>query len=71
MAANTTNPPARPGSLVGQALREAVFAGLISFGMFVLFVGLKTDQNMRNELVLTQRWGCWRSSSAWRWRAAS
>ena len=57
MAANTTNSPARPGSLVGQALREAVFAGLISFGMFVLFVGLKTDQNMRNELVLTQRWG--------------
>ena len=57
MAANSTNIPARPGNLVGQALREAVFAGLISFGMFVLFVGLKTDQNMRNELVLTQRWG--------------
>ncbi len=25
--------------------------------MFVLFVGLKTDQNIRNELILTQRWG--------------
>ena len=57
MAAHSTPSSARPGGLVGQALREAVFAGLISFGMFVLFVGLKTDQNMRNELVLTQRWG--------------
>lgn len=57
MAANSTNSPARPGNLVGRALREAVFAGAISLGMFVLFVGLKTDQNMRNELVLTQRWG--------------
>ena len=27
------------------------------FGLFVLFVGLKTDQNIRNELILVQRWG--------------
>ncbi|MBS3648984.1 high-affinity branched-chain amino acid ABC transporter permease LivM [Pseudaminobacter sp. 19-2017] len=39
------------------AIREALFAGAISFGLFVLLVGLKTDQNIRNELILVQRWG--------------
>ncbi len=53
----TTVPEARQGGLFARALRESLFAGLITFGMFVLFVGLKTDQNIRNELVLTQRWG--------------
>ncbi|WP_413874793.1 high-affinity branched-chain amino acid ABC transporter permease LivM [Albidovulum sp.] len=57
MAVQTTVPEVRQGGLVGRALRESLVAGLIAFGMFVLFVGLKTDQNMRNELVLTQRWG--------------
>ena len=56
MAATSTS-KASQGNLVARALREAVYAGLISLGMFVLFVGLKTDQNMHNELVLTQRWG--------------
>jgi branched-chain amino acid transport system permease protein len=39
------------------ALREAFYAGLISFGLFFLFIGLRTDQNMSNELILVQRWG--------------
>ncbi|WP_189638037.1 high-affinity branched-chain amino acid ABC transporter permease LivM [Rhizobium sp. R693] len=39
------------------AFREALFAGVIAFGLFVLLIGLKTDQNIRNELVLVQRWG--------------
>jgi branched-chain amino acid transport system permease protein len=43
--------------VTARALREAVFAGLITFGLFFLFVGLETDQNIRNELVLNQRWG--------------
>ncbi|MBN9275723.1 MAG: DUF3382 domain-containing protein, partial [Mesorhizobium sp.] len=42
---------------VARAVREALFAGVISFGMFVLLIGLKTDQNIRNELVLVPRWG--------------
>ena len=25
----------------------------------MLFIGLKTDQNIRNELILVPRWGCW------------
>lgn len=44
-------------SIYGRAFREALYAGLISFGLFVLFIGLKTDQNIRNELILVQRWG--------------
>ncbi|WP_413870831.1 high-affinity branched-chain amino acid ABC transporter permease LivM [Albidovulum sp.] len=57
MAVHSTNPASPSAGLVGRALRESLVAGLIAFGMFVLFVGLKTDQNIRNELVLTQRWG--------------
>ena len=38
-------------------LREAGYAALISFGLFVLLIGLKTDQNIRNELILVPRWG--------------
>jgi branched-chain amino acid transport system permease protein len=37
--------------------REALYAGVISFGLFFLLIGIKTDQNIRNELVLVQRWG--------------
>jgi len=42
---------------VAKAVREALYAGVIAFGLFVLLIGLKTDQNIRNELVLVQRWG--------------
>jgi branched-chain amino acid transport system permease protein len=42
---------------IPNALKEAGWAGLISFGLFVLLVGLKTDQNIHNELILTTRWG--------------
>ncbi|MDX3976740.1 high-affinity branched-chain amino acid ABC transporter permease LivM [Shinella sp.] len=45
------------GNLTAQALREGFYAGVISLGLFVLFVGLETTQNIRNELVLNQRWG--------------
>jgi branched-chain amino acid transport system permease protein len=43
--------------LVRKGLIEAFFAALISFGMFVLYIGLKTDQNINNELIIVQRWG--------------
>ncbi|MBP1883693.1 high-affinity branched-chain amino acid ABC transporter permease LivM [Sinorhizobium mexicanum] len=56
--ANIASTTASAGTEVtARALREAVFAGLVTLGLFVLFVGLKTDQNIRNELILTQRWG--------------
>jgi branched-chain amino acid transport system permease protein len=56
--ANMTNTNERAGgNLTAQALREAFFAGLVALGLFVLFVGLETTQNIRNQLVLNQRWG--------------
>lgn len=56
--ANIASTTASAGTEVtARALREAVFAGLITLGLFFLFVGLETDQNIRNELVLNQRWG--------------
>lgn len=56
--ANIASTTASAGTdLTARALRESVFAGLITVGLFVLFVGLKTDQNIRNELILTERWG--------------
>ncbi|HTN95710.1 MAG TPA: high-affinity branched-chain amino acid ABC transporter permease LivM [Nordella sp.] len=44
-------------SLVQRGIREALYAGAISFGMFFLLIGIKTDQNIRNELILVPRWG--------------
>ena len=51
MTVQSTNPAPKQESLVARGLREAFYAGLISLGMFVLFVGLKTDQNMRNDVT--------------------
>jgi len=46
----------RDENVMGNALREAFYAGLIALGMFVLIIGLKTDQNIRNELIIVPRW---------------
>lgn len=40
-----------------RGLKEALYAGAISFGLFFLFIGLRTDQNISNELILVPRWG--------------
>ncbi len=40
-----------------QAARDAFFTAIVTLGMFVLFVGLETTQNIRNELIIVQRWG--------------
>jgi branched-chain amino acid transport system permease protein len=55
----TTAPADKTASsnIIANAVREALYAGLITFGLFVLLVGLKTDQNIRNELIIVQRWG--------------
>jgi len=45
------------GNPIGTAIREALYAGLISFGLFFLLIGLETTQNISNELILRQRWG--------------
>lgn len=46
-----------PGSSPGAAIRDAILAGVIALGIFGPLVGLKTEQNMQNELVITTRWG--------------
>ena len=40
-----------------RGIREALYAGAIAFGLFFLLIGIKTDQNIRNELILVTRWG--------------
>ena len=58
MAVNPTSLPAAEGEAnYAEAARDAIYAGLISLGMFVLIIGLKTDQNISNELILVPRWG--------------
>ena len=57
MAGNMMTGQGAPENVYGRAFKEAIFAGLIAFGLFFLFIGLETTQNIRNELVLNQRWG--------------
>ncbi|RCW80377.1 high-affinity branched-chain amino acid ABC transporter permease LivM [Phyllobacterium bourgognense] len=46
-----------PDSVFAKAVKEGLLAGALAFGLFFLIVGFRTDQNIRNELVLNQRWG--------------
>ncbi|MFB2550055.1 high-affinity branched-chain amino acid ABC transporter permease LivM [Ensifer soli] len=57
MATTSHKTQAVAGDLTARAFREAFYTGIVSLGLFILFVGLKTDQNILNELVLVQRWG--------------
>ena len=54
MAAEAQRSASAPA--VARALREAAFAGLIAFGLFLPLIGFITVQNIRNELVLETRW---------------
>ncbi|MDE1157901.1 MAG: high-affinity branched-chain amino acid ABC transporter permease LivM [Neorhizobium sp.] len=44
-------------SLMAKAIREGIFAAIISFFMFLLFVGVETYQDINNALVWRMRWG--------------
>lgn len=41
----------------GKLVKEAGFAALVAFGLFALLVGVRTDQNLNNELILVPRPG--------------
>jgi branched-chain amino acid transport system permease protein len=56
MATQPHATPAAAGPDYAAAAREALIAGAIAFGLFVLFVGLETAQNIHNELILVQHW---------------
>jgi branched-chain amino acid transport system permease protein len=49
-------PPKTSRVAVARAVKNAGLAGLLAFGLFLPLTGLKTVQNMRNELVLETRW---------------
>ncbi|MBL0372330.1 high-affinity branched-chain amino acid ABC transporter permease LivM [Rhizobium sp. KVB221] len=51
-----TTSKAAKTNLTAHAIRESIFAGIVAFGLFVLFVGLETTQNIRNELVIVTHW---------------
>ncbi|CDN55091.1 Leucine/isoleucine/valine transporter permease subunit [Neorhizobium galegae bv. officinalis bv. officinalis str. HAMBI 1141] len=44
-------------NVLAKAVREGLFAGVIAFFMFLLFVGIETYQDINNALVWRTRWG--------------
>ncbi|OHV84516.1 high-affinity branched-chain amino acid ABC transporter permease LivM [Rhizobium sp. LCM 4573] len=44
-------------NLIAKAIKEGIFAGLLALGMFILFVGIETYQDISNALVWRTRWG--------------
>ena len=57
---------------IQRGIREALYAGAISFGLFFLLIGVKTDQNIRNELILVPALGPARHRGRrWSWSGAS
>jgi branched-chain amino acid transport system permease protein len=43
-------------SKLTNAFRDAGITALLAFGLFLPLIGFKTEQNIRNELILTTRW---------------
>jgi branched-chain amino acid transport system permease protein len=41
----------------GDALKSALLAAIVTFGLAFPIVALRTDTNLSNQLVLTERWG--------------
>jgi branched-chain amino acid transport system permease protein len=53
---NASQPKAANPNLTAHAIRESIFAGIVAFGLFLLFIGLESTQDMRNELVVVPHW---------------
>src|SRR5690606_13903339 len=47
--------PVQARADVARAIREAIVAGLVAFGILLPLIGLQTTVNIRNELVLNPR----------------
>jgi len=56
MQNTTTNDKAVGGNLTARALRESIFAGVVAAGLFLLFIGLESTQNIHNELIIVTHW---------------
>ncbi|KJF73600.1 MULTISPECIES: high-affinity branched-chain amino acid ABC transporter permease LivM [unclassified Rhizobium] len=44
-------------NLMATAVKEGIIAGLVSLGMFILYVGIVTYQDINNQLIWGTRWG--------------
>ncbi len=53
----TASPETGHPNVLAKAVREGLFAGVIAFFMFLLFVGIETYQDINNALVWRTRWG--------------
>ncbi len=42
---------------LAKAFKEGIFAGVLALGMFILYIGIKTDQDISNTLIWYPRWG--------------
>jgi branched-chain amino acid transport system permease protein len=42
--------------VMATAIKDAFYAGILAFGLFVLLLGFRIDQNIRSEFILLQRW---------------
>jgi branched-chain amino acid transport system permease protein len=51
-----TAPAASERSKLTSAFYDAGVTALLAFGLFLPLIGFKTEQNIRNELILTTRW---------------
>ncbi|WP_026304661.1 high-affinity branched-chain amino acid ABC transporter permease LivM [Kaistia granuli] len=45
------------GPDIAAAVKDALLSGLVALALFGPLVGLRTEQNIRNELAIQQRWG--------------
>ena len=45
------------GPDITAAVKDALLSGLVGLALFGPLVGLRTEQNIRNELVIQGRWG--------------
>lgn len=57
MADNNIASARKDAGLFEKGIKEGIFAGVVSFGMFLLYIGISTEQNIHNELVYRFRWG--------------
>jgi branched-chain amino acid transport system permease protein len=53
---DTTHSPSPDAFNLKQALKDAGFAGMVTFGLCVPIVAFRAEQDMANKLVLQQRW---------------
>ena len=57
MAQPASNSARPEDNLFQKGIKEGIFAGVISLGMFLLYIGIVTEQNIHNELVYRFRFG--------------